>query len=231
MRKRKLQILLSSLGLLLFVFLIWLFADLGTGTNDETRYRHLGRTARSYAWLSSLDKKLPRPVARCLHLSQLEMSYQEKCEADLDPLIESGYLYGARFTVTNLAVSRRQVHNTVASALRGTGYWGSALNIRSNELTVYCRPQYVPRLQKALAQWARLHPDIHTRRSFLWEISRTLVARRYRNQSAASSPPMPSSSTSTLSTSSGRFGSCCSEGRHASAIISKLSRASCCNSS
>ena len=41
---------------------------------------------------------------------------------------------------------------------------------------------------------------------------RVFVATRYRRQSAASSPPTPSSSASTFRTSSGRFGSCCSVG-------------------
>ena len=42
---------------------------------------------------------------------------------------------------------------------------------------------------------------------------RDFVATRYRSASAASSPPTPSSSASTFSTSSGRFGSCCIAGR------------------
>ena len=41
----------------------------------------------------------------------------------------------------------------------------------------------------------------HSPRNFLWEIERDFVATRYRKQSAASSPPTPSSSASTLSTS------------------------------
>ena len=42
---------------------------------------------------------------------------------------------------------------------------------------------------------------------------RDFVATRYRSASAASSPPTPSSSASTFSTSSGRFGSCCIAGK------------------
>ncbi len=42
---------------------------------------------------------------------------------------------------------------------------------------------------------------------------RDFVATRYRSASAASSPPTPSSSASTFSTSSGRFGSCCMAGK------------------
>jgi len=52
----------------------------------------------------------------------------------------------------------------------------------------------------------------YTPRNFLWEIDRDFVATRYRSASAASSPPMPSSSASTFKRSSGRFGSCCSAG-------------------
>jgi len=49
-------------------------------------------------------------------------------------------------------------------------------------------------------------------RSFLCTIVLTFVATRYLSASAASSPPMPSSSASTFKTSSGRFGSCCNAG-------------------
>lgn len=57
-------------------------------------------------------------------------------------------------------------------------------------------------------------PGHYAPRNFLWEIDRVFVATKYRRQSAASSPPTPSSSASTFSTSSGRFGSCCSDGKH-----------------
>ncbi len=48
--------------------------------------------------------------------------------------------------------------------------------------------------------------------NFVLEIERSFVAIKYLMQSAVSPPPFPSSSTSSLSTSPGRFGSCCSEG-------------------
>jgi hypothetical protein len=54
----------------------------------------------------------------------------------------------------------------------------------------------------------------HNPRNFLTSIVRDFVATRYRSASAASSPPTPSSSASTLSTSSGRLGSCCNDGKH-----------------
>src|SRR5881409_323049 len=50
--------------------------------------------------------------------------------------------------------------------------------------------------------------------SLLCTTARDFVATRLRRASAASSPPTPSSSASTFSTSSGRFGSCCSDGKH-----------------
>jgi hypothetical protein len=153
--KRKLQFVLAAFGciaLLLFVVLVWLFADFGANGSDEKRYQHLGRTARSYAWISSLEKKLPKPVARILRLRHLEMEYQDKCERDIDALIDSGYLRGTRFTVSNLAANWPQLRNTVADVLKGTGYWGASLHTASDEVTVYCRPQYVPQLRKALPQ-------------------------------------------------------------------------------
>ena len=55
-------------------------------------------------------------------------------------------------------------------------------------------------------------PSFHSPRNFRCAIVRDFVATRYRNASAASSPPTPSSSASTISTSSGRFGSCRSAG-------------------
>jgi hypothetical protein len=152
MRKRTPQIVFGCLGLALLVALIWLFVGLGGGNGDEGRYRRLGRTARSYAWISSLERGLPRGVAGLFHLRELEMRYQDKCEADLNALIDSGYLYGACFTVTNLAANRKEIHNKIADALKGTGYWGASLNLGRSELTVYCRPQYVPQLRKALGQ-------------------------------------------------------------------------------
>ena len=152
MRKRTLQIILGSLGLAVFVTLIWMLGKSDTGSGDEARYRRLGRNARSYARISSIEKMLPRTVAGLLQLRNLEMSCQDKCEADLQALIDSGYLCGARFTVSNLAANRKQIHSRVADALKGTGYWGASLNLASNQLTVYCRPQHVHQLRQALAQ-------------------------------------------------------------------------------
>ena len=91
-------------------------------------------------------------MAQVLHLGQLEARYQDKCEADLSALIDSGYLRGARFTVSNLAANRKQIHSSVAKVLEGTGYWGASLNLASNQMTVYCRPQYEPQLRRALGQ-------------------------------------------------------------------------------
>jgi hypothetical protein len=64
---------------------------------------------------------------------------------------------------------------------------------------------------------APLHPQgvcAQKPRNLRCVMVRDFVATRYLRQSAGSSPPTPSSSTSTLSTSSGRFGSCWREGRH-----------------
>jgi hypothetical protein len=152
MRKRMLQIMLGSLGLAVFVTLIWMLAKSNTGSGDEARYRRLRRNARSYARISSLENMLPRTVTGTLQLRELEMSYQHKCAADLQALIDSEYLCGARFTVSNLTANRKQTHNRVADALKGTGYWGASLNLASNQLTVYCRPQHVHHLRQALAQ-------------------------------------------------------------------------------
>ena len=135
-RSRSFLAALDSPALLLA--LIWMLVESGTGSGDEARYRHLGRTARSYARISSVEKMLPRTVAGLFQLRKVEMRYQDKCEADLQGLIDSGYLCGARFTVSNLTANRKQVHNRVADALKGTGYWGVSLNLASNELTVYC---------------------------------------------------------------------------------------------
>ena len=54
---------------------------------------------------------------------------------------------------------------------------------------------------------------ITTPRSFRCVTARDFVATRHRSASAASSPPMPSSSASIFKTSSGRFGSCCNAGK------------------
>ena len=78
MRKRKLQIVFGCLGFALLVALIWLFVEFGTSGGDEARYRRLGRTARSCAWISSVDKRLPRAVARLIHFREWEMRYQDK---------------------------------------------------------------------------------------------------------------------------------------------------------
>lgn len=53
-----------------------------------------------------------------------------------------------------------------------------------------------------------IHPLYYRPRNFRCATVRDFVATRYRSASAASSPPTPSSSASTFSTSSGRFGSC-----------------------
>src|SRR5687767_5713555 len=48
--------------------------------------------------------------------------------------------------------------------------------------------------------------------NFLCITARDFVATKYLSASAASSPPIPSSSASTFNTSSGLFGSCCKAG-------------------
>jgi hypothetical protein len=57
-----------------------------------------------------------------------------------------------------------------------------------------------------------LAPGAHSPRSLRCSTVRAFVPTRYRNASAASSPPIPSSFASTFSTSSGRFGSCAGGG-------------------
>jgi len=73
---------------------------------------------------------------------------------------------------------------------------------------------------RAAAAARRRQPFAHTPLSFLCVTVRDFVATRHLKQSAASSPPTPSSSASAFSTFSGRFSSLCLH--HTLALLSPL---------
>src|SRR5260221_8361437 len=65
---------------------------------------------------------------------------------------------------------------------------------------------------------ARYSEAVTVLSAFSQKLPETSSRPRYRKQSAASSPPAPSSSVSTFNTSSGGFGSCCKDGRHSTIV-------------
>jgi hypothetical protein len=101
MKRRKFEIIL--VGLVLAILAAWLLGGAGRGTVEEQRFRQMRRVMAWDLRLRSAEKGLPSPLARLLHVRNLQLNYMRKGQAQQKALLASGYLTTTTITVTNLS--------------------------------------------------------------------------------------------------------------------------------
>ncbi len=151
MRRR---VLLVILGVgILTVIALWLCLPAGAGNSDAARYqrwKHIPALYKRAVWWKA---KLPRGLARAVHLSALPGQYLDERERLTAALVASGYLTNVSLTPDPTLTNSTRVRTTVdriRKAHQAAEEWTVALH--SNTVVIICRPQDEFRCRQALQQ-------------------------------------------------------------------------------
>ncbi len=100
MSKHRFKIII--VGCLLVVIAVWALRPHQSTIDDEQRFRQM-LSAGNWGWrLRSAERRLPNPLVRLLHISNLKEKYLDKAQAHENALFASGYLTKASISISNL---------------------------------------------------------------------------------------------------------------------------------